>query len=266
MKKIGFVDYYISEWHANNYPVWIEALGCDYRVTHAWAELDVSPIDGVSTAEWCEKFGATQCATVDELCRACDVIVILAPSDPDRHLGYAEAVLKHGKPTYIDKTFAPDLDTAKKIFEIAGKYSTPFFSTSALRFANELDALAGGDHYIITGGGSNFAEYCVHIIEMAVKLLADKVQKTNVICQGSQRICSLVSENGKTATLIYAPPLPFSVACDKADGKPTYVKISSDFFSNLMKEMISFFECGKQPFDTKETLEVMKIRDALLSF
>ena len=38
MKKIGFVDYYISEWHANNYPAWIDALGCDYKVTHAWAE------------------------------------------------------------------------------------------------------------------------------------------------------------------------------------------------------------------------------------
>ena len=24
MKKIGFVDYYLSEWHANNYPAWIE--------------------------------------------------------------------------------------------------------------------------------------------------------------------------------------------------------------------------------------------------
>lgn len=23
MKKIGFVDYFLDEWHANNYPVWI---------------------------------------------------------------------------------------------------------------------------------------------------------------------------------------------------------------------------------------------------
>ena len=36
MKKIGFVDYYISEWHANNYPTWIkeacEKLGTEYKV------------------------------------------------------------------------------------------------------------------------------------------------------------------------------------------------------------------------------------------
>ena len=24
MKHIGFVDYYISEWHANNYPAWFK--------------------------------------------------------------------------------------------------------------------------------------------------------------------------------------------------------------------------------------------------
>ena len=39
MKKIGFVDYYISEWHANNYPGWIEEackkLSVDYKIAYA---------------------------------------------------------------------------------------------------------------------------------------------------------------------------------------------------------------------------------------
>ena len=54
MKKIGFVDYFISEWHANNYPAWIERIsaemGVDYKVSYAWAELETSPLDGISTA------------------------------------------------------------------------------------------------------------------------------------------------------------------------------------------------------------------------
>ena len=49
MKKIGFVDYYISEWHANNYPEWIkranEKLGTDYLVSYAWAEENLSPVN-----------------------------------------------------------------------------------------------------------------------------------------------------------------------------------------------------------------------------
>lgn len=265
MKKIGFVDYYISEWHANNYPVWIGALGCDYKVTHAWAETDKSPVDGRTTEEWCEKFGVTRCGSIDELCRECDVIVILAPSNPEKHLAYAEAVLPYGKPTYIDKTFAPDLETAERIFAIAKQYGTPFFSTSALRYADELGTLMGGDNYVITGGGSNFPEYSVHLIEMAVKLLCDPIGNVEVVSQGRERICHLTTENGKKATLVYTPALPYSIACDKADGSPAFVNIASPFFSGLMGDIVRFFDSGKTSFDTAETLEVMRIRDAVLA-
>jgi hypothetical protein len=55
MKKIGFVDFYISEWHANNYPAWIkeicDATNAEYTVAYAWAELDVSPKYNESTDE-----------------------------------------------------------------------------------------------------------------------------------------------------------------------------------------------------------------------
>ena len=104
MKKIGFVDFYLSEWHANNYPAWIERIsaemGMEYKVSYCWAEIDTSPVDGVTTNEWCEKFGVQKCATIDELCEKSDVIVILSPKNPETHLRYAEAVLKYGKRTY----------------------------------------------------------------------------------------------------------------------------------------------------------------------
>ena len=125
MKKIGFVDYYISEWHANNYPGWVKdycaKVGLDYQVCYAWAEKDVSLVDGKTTAEWCENMGIEQCASVEELCKKSDNIVVLAPSDPDTHLRLAKEVFKYadGKRVYIDKTFAPDYATAKEIFDLA---------------------------------------------------------------------------------------------------------------------------------------------------
>ena len=144
MKKIGFIDYFLSEWHANNYPKWIEAAakeaGKEYRVAYAWAELDVSPYDGVTTDGWCAKFGAGKCASIDEVCQKSDYLIILSPDNPETHLRYCEAALKYGKPAYVDKTFAPDSDTAKKIFTIAEKHNTPIFTASALGFADELSA------------------------------------------------------------------------------------------------------------------------------
>lgn len=61
MKKIGLVDFYLSEWHADNYLKRIikanksmkESEQCE--VAYAWAERGVSPTDGVTSAQWCEK-------------------------------------------------------------------------------------------------------------------------------------------------------------------------------------------------------------------
>lgn len=268
MKKVGFVDYYISEWHANNYPGWFremnEAAGTDYELAFAWAELDVSPLDGVTTDQWCEKMGAAKCDTLAELCEKSDVIVILAPSNPEKHLPYAKEVLTYGKRTYIDKTFAPNLDEAKEIFRIAEEHNTPFFSTSALRYADELAALKGADNLIISGCGGNFEEYSVHLVEMAVVLLADPVAQVKVECQGKQRICRAKTASGKTATIIYAPGAAYCIEGVTPDGVDTQKLINSDFFKNLMTDILRFFETGVLPFDGAQTLEVMRLRDALL--
>lgn len=268
MKKIGFVDYYLSEWHANHYPEWITAadkmLGTDYSVAYGWAELDTSPVDGRSTDEWCREYGVTRCNTVEELCEKSDAIIILAPSDPDKHLGYAQKVLPYGKPTYIDKTFAPDLAAAKEIFVMAEKYKTPFFSTSALRYASELNDFCDISKLFLTGGGGNFNEYIIHTVEMAVTLLNDRVEKVCVECLGRSRLCRAVTE-GKTDIVIqYSPALPFSVMAESSDGKCRFKEVRSDTFSFLISDILRFFETGKVPFDPMQTIEAMRFRDALL--
>ena len=266
MKKIGFVDYFISEWHANNYPTWIERIcadtGLDYKVAYAWAELDTSPVDGISTDEWCEKFGAERCATVDELCEKSDVIVILSPSNPETHLRYAEAVLKYGKRTYIDKTFAPDAATASEIFALSEKYNAPFFSTSALRYATELDSVDAPDSILLTGGGSNLPEYFVHLGEMAVKKMG-AVKSVKATKNGSQWIIGAKTASGKDATMIWGASMPYGAYMTK-DGKEAWKSIKSPFFDGLMADMLRFFETGKTSFDVSETLDVMALRDAVL--
>lgn len=267
MKKIGFVDYYISEWHANNYPQWIkeecEKSGLDYKVAYAWAEKDVSPVDGRNTDEWCKAFGAEKCDTIEELCEKSDVVLVLAPSDPETHLRFAEKVLPFAKRTYIDKTFAPDHATAKKIFDIAEKHGTPFFSSSALRYASELDPLLGSDKIVTTGGGGNFEEYIIHQIEPTVKVLRAKAVSVKAEKQGKQVVSKVLFENGKQATMCYAEAMPFTVCAEK-NGQSLYAALKSDYFRALIADILRFYETGKVSFDTKETLEVMRIRETLI--
>lgn len=269
MKKIGLIDYYISEWHANNYPKWIaaanEALGTDYSVGYVWAELDRSPIDGVSTSEWCEKYGAVKCESIAELCEKSDVVMILAPSDPDRHLGYARAALPFGRRTYIDKTFAPDTATALEIIACAEAHSTPFFSSSALRYAEEFDGLEAPRRATVTGGGSNLPEYSVHLCEIAVRLFGGAPE--TVCCESTESGArfALAYGDGREATLVYDPSLGYAIECETVDGRKTETPLKSHFFRAMMRSILTFYEDGVLPFDRAQTVSVMLLRDALLA-
>ena len=268
MIRIGFADYYLGEWHADNYPGWMREIcaemGDEIELAYAWAEDDVSPRNGMTTDEWCEKNHFTRCATLEELCEKSDAIVILAPSDPDKHLPYASVALTYGKPTYIDKTFAPDLETAQKIFDIAAAHRTPMFSTSALRCSEELGKHADGDAFILTGGGSNLGEYIIHLVEMTVVLLSDPVKRVKATAQGGEWFFAVESASGKKATLIYAPAMPYTVTSENADGKSVYTAIKSPFFRHLMKDVLVFAKSGALPFESAQTLEAMRMRDAIL--
>ena len=269
MKSIGFVDYYVNEWHANNYVGWIreasEKLGEDYEVKYAWAELDVGPLGDMSTAEWCEKYGVTKCATVDELCEKSDFIIVLAPSNPETHLRYAEAVLKYGKTTYIDKTFAPDFATAKKIFDIAEHCGTNFFSSSALRYAPELENTKGASSLITTGGGSNFDEYIIHQVEMAVKTLGTDPKRVKTESVDGGKNVYVEFSSGKTCEMKYSPTSSFSVDSKFPCGKAYAERINSGvIFAELIKDILRFFTDNEPSFDPAETLAVSLVREAAI--
>ncbi len=271
MKKIGFIDYYLSEWHANNYPKWIQEvcseLGLDYKVCYGYGELETSPKDGVTGKEWCEKNGIQYCSTIEEVCENSDYIVVLAPSDPEKHLQYAKKVLSYGKRTYIDKTFTPDYAQAKEIFELGEKYGADFFSTSALRYATELEAFSGlGEEksFVITGGGSNFDEYIVHQVEMLLCLTQSTAVSAQVQSFGKTKISTVRFENGDVGNLIYSPALSFTVNGSDKNSNGLTKQVTSDFFKLLMKDIVNFFETGKKSFDGKQTLECMRIREMLI--
>lgn len=266
MKKIGFIDYRIDEWHANHYPAWIRqaagTLGLDYEAAYAYATEDAP--GGRTTGAWCREYGTIPCRTIPEICERSDVLLILAPSDPQTHLPFAEAVLPYGKPTYIDKTFAPDTRTAQAIFDLADHYRTPVFSSSALRYASELDGMKNVRHILTCGGGSNAPEYIIHQAEMVIRLLKEEPVRFCAEPQGKQILFRAGFRSGSTASMIYAPSLPFGVCAETATGEETYSVITSDTFGGLMRDILRFYETGTAGFDRSETMYVMKLREGVL--
>ncbi|MFR6641661.1 MAG: hypothetical protein ACLUSP_10380 [Christensenellales bacterium] len=243
MKKIGFIDFYLSEWHANNYPAWIaeanaalpESDRCE--VAYAWAEERISPVDGLTSEQWCEKFGAVLCGSIEEVCEKSDYILILAPSNPEKHLAYAEKALPFGKNTYIDKTFAPDYATAKR-FSTSPKNTGRSSSTSALRLPTRLKRNRHNARF--------------HRRRQQFRRVYYSPDRNGDCDYRARRgLCSRRRRSGprkdkcgfgvkihypdnRSATLIYAPPLGFSFSNDK-----TETVVSSDFFRNLIAEILN---------------------------
>lgn len=267
MKTIGFVDYYINEWHANNYPKWIKSIceesGDDFCVKYAWAELDTAPAGGKTTDEWCAEYGVEKCETIEELCQKADYVIVLCPSNPEKHLEYVERVFPFKKHTYVDKTFAPDLETAKKIYALAEQYGTKFFSSSALRYAEEWEQLKGSRAIVTLGGGASVEEYIVHQVEMVVKVAQSTATKIRVENQDAQYFVRVLFKDGKQATMNFAN-MPFSMAGQSAVGGSNFLTAESPYFMNLMKDILRFFKSGEVSFPAWETLEVMRIREAVV--
>ena len=122
--NIGFIDYYLDEWHANNYPKMLsEASGGEVTVKYAYAVKDKP--DGMTTDEWCKKFGVIKCKSIEELVEKSDGIAVLSPDNCELHEELSRLPLMSKKPTYIDKTFAPTAAAAKRIFALGENVNTP---------------------------------------------------------------------------------------------------------------------------------------------
>lgn len=66
-KKIGFIDLFIDEWHANNYPKWIResALKDEFDVAFAWEKS--TPAGKKDLNAWCAEQNVTPAKSIEEV-------------------------------------------------------------------------------------------------------------------------------------------------------------------------------------------------------
>ncbi|URN94059.1 MAG: hypothetical protein NAG76_19890 [Candidatus Pristimantibacillus lignocellulolyticus] len=269
MKKIGFIDYFLDEWHANNYPTWIreraQALGLDWEVTYAWAEIDKA--EGLTTEQWCEKENVQRVATIEELIALSDAIIILSPDHPEHHERLSTIALQSGKPVYMDKTFAPSLKIAKRIFENAKAGHTPLFSSSALRFALEIQeqkAISSKNpiEFLAVSGPGRFSNYAVHQFEMIVTLMGTGAKRIKSLSTEQGRHFIIEFEQGRQASFMQMKIAPFQAMLTYVDGEGQFIAECSDMFNQLIEHILRFFEDQQLPVKPEETLAVIALIEA----
>jgi predicted dehydrogenase len=177
-------------------------------------------------------------------------------------------VLPFGKPTYVDKTFAPDLATARRIFALADRYGAPLQTSSALRYTNVQEAVrAPGaervQHMVTWGGGSSFGEYAIHPVELAVSCLGPEAERLMRRGTGDQSQLLIDFSGGRTAVVNVYTNANTAFAASLTTGKGTsYVAVDgSRIFINMAAAILDLFETGTPNIDRRESLTIRRLLD-----
>ena len=270
MKKIGFIDFFLDEWHANNYPRWIRddaaAAGRDVDVAYAWGET--SRPNELDSAAWCKKFNVELLGSLEEVVQKSDYLIVLSPDFPENHEHLSRIPLMSGKPVYIDKTFSPDLKSGVRMFDLAAQFRTPMFSSSALRFTKELAGYPDDKvnrnslEFVATLGPGTYQNYSVHQLEMVVALLGPGATRVKSLSSEHGRLLVAEYPEGRRASMLQMPAAPFQVSMQLKSGEGVFIPECSDIFTRMIHAMLDFFEGAPAPAPKEETLAIMALLEA----
>lgn len=263
--RIGYVDYNLENFHANKY---LELL----RGPMVDRGFEVCACTGMveePSRAWGEKNGIPYCDAVKDMADRVDYVMVLAPSNPEVHLDLAKEALPLRKPTYIDKTFAPDLATAEQIFALADDLGVPVITSSALRFTDEVNAYVsrvGREnvlHMQAWGGGSSFGEYAIHPLELVISAMGPEVEGVMRLGDEEKSQLDLAFSGGRTASVyVYTKGRCSFQAMMTTQEETVYLPVSGGtFFDNLLDHILTFYSAGKETIDRRESLVIRRILD-----
>lgn len=263
MKKIGFIDFFLDNFHSKNYPEWISKYSNgEFEVTCAYA-LSESLNGGITNAEWSKKYNIPLLPTVDDVIEKSDYIMVLSPSHPEMHEMLCEKALKCGKRVYVDKAFAPDLPTAKRLFDMADKYCTPCCSASALACVSSYQEIDRKRLITISSKSpGSFEVYAIHQFEPIIAMMGKEPKR--IMATGSFTFPSFVIEfeDGRIAKIEQFSSAAYELYAGYDDGTSVHAVADEEIFKQFILSVIDFFKTGKLIAEHRQTLMVMALIDA----
>lgn len=263
-QRIGFVDFNLDNFHADIYLKLLrgELAARGFSIAGATA-LEEEP-----SRVWAQKNDVPYYGDIEQLDKHVDCYAVLAPSNPETHEALCRQVFPCSKPTYVDKTFAPDAETAERIFALADAHGVAMQTSSALRYTNVQERLAELDapllHMIVWGGGSSFGEYAIHPLELIVSCMGPGVERLMRRGSGDHSQLLLDFSEGRTAIAnVYTNAnTPFAASLSTAQGSEYIAVDSGAIFLNTAAAMLDLFASGIASIDRRETLAIRRVLDA----
>ncbi|QQS45334.1 MAG: Gfo/Idh/MocA family oxidoreductase [Acidobacteriota bacterium] len=227
------------------------------------------------TAEVRDKWGVEIVDSIEELCRRVDVVIINSV-DGRTHLRQVRPVFAAKKPVFIDKPFTAGYADAREIVRLSRESGVPFFSSSSLRYAGELQAALRNEKLGRLTGAFTYGPaptephhpdlfwYGIHAIEMLYTLMGKGCDTvTRVHTDGADLVVGRWKD-GRTGTMrgTRAGKQDYGfVAFGEKATVATAPPMRSDY-RGLLLEIVKFFQTGVVPVDPEVTLEMMAFMEA----
>ncbi len=254
---------------------WVE--GC--RVVAAWpGTSQVSPerIDG-----FVEQLSGWGVEIVDDLAEMIPKIdcVMIESCDGSEHLHNATPFIEAGMTTYIDKPFASSLRDALKIAELAEKHGVGLFSSSSLRYGQEVqDFKARADQTGAVIGASAYSpaslhprnpglfHYGIHGVETLYALMGPGCEVVSCTFDEAAEVNVGHWKDGRIGVMHGiregAAGYGFQAWCENVI--ETHTIDTNYIYRELLKRVVTFFETGRSDVPIEETLEIIAFIDAAM--
>jgi len=264
-RRIGFVDDDLDNFHAR---VYLEAIRGPLK-DKGYAVAGATALQREKGRAWAAKNDVEYYDTPAALNQAVDVFAVLAPSTPGTHEELCGLVLPFGKTTFVDKTFAPDVAAAGRIFTLADRHQVALQSSSALRYTavQKYAASVGREevrHVVTWGPGRSYDEYAIHPVEAAVSLLGPEAQA--IFRRGKEPETQLLIDfsGGRTAVVnVYnRRQTPYATSVTTAKETRYFEVDTKPLFVDSAAAMLDFFAAGRAQVDRRETMTILRILEA----
>jgi predicted dehydrogenase len=237
------------------------------------------------TAELRDTWKVELVASIDELVSKVDA-VMLESVDGRAHLAQARAALAARKPLFVDKPFTASVKDAVALARLAREHNTPIFSSSSLRFTDDVqgvkrDARVQQVQGAITWGPATLEPhhpdlfwYGIHAVEMLYTFMGpgcERVTRTHSggadavvgywkdgrigIVRGTRDSAQTYGQVVFGPKAVVTTPEPATTAAASANPK------RSSYYG-LLVAIVEFFRTGKSPVPIDETLEIMAFMEA----
>lgn len=257
-----FNEHHEHVFREKKWPAYPAALAGRGRVTHIW-DPDRKAAEELAAATSIEHVADK----AEDIVGQVDGVLIC----DDRTLAHQQSALpflKAGVPTFVDKPLSTDPDEARRIIELARSSGAPFFSCSALRFANEirdrqaLAAKVGEITTICAVGVNELFYYGVHPLEAMVTVMGPGIQSVLNAGRPGEAIVRVRFRDGRQAVMVvyekgFAYTLELTLHGTKGH---LHVPIldSEGFYTNMLSAFLDMVETRQPPFPPEETLEIIQ--------